>query len=112
MEQETSELRQELARIAELLISPSSVVVRYVIEGETYEITQGDVETVKNELARPWAESALYDLVAVKKMAKKLRERSPEEQNHHFYETVEAIRAAALVNGTAIDSGAEAVIGD
>lgn len=109
MEQEASELRRELARID---VSSSSVVARYVIEGETYEITQGDVETVKNELARPWAESALYDLVAVKKMAKKLRERSPEEREQHFYETVEAVRAAALVNGTAIDSEAEAVIGD
>lgn len=112
LEQEASELRRELARIAEVFINPSSVVARYIIEGETYEITQSDVEMARNELAKPWTESALYELVAVKKMARKLRERSPEEQNQHFYETVEAIRAAALANGTAIDSEAEAVIGD
>lgn len=112
LEQEASELRRELARIAEVFINPLSVVARYIIEGETYEITQSDVEMARNELAKPWTESALYELVAVKKMARKLRERSPEEQNQHFYETVEAIRAAALANGTAIDSEAEAVIGD
>lgn len=53
LEQEAAELRQELARVAEVLISPSSVLARYIIEGETYEITQADVEIVKSELARP-----------------------------------------------------------
>jgi hypothetical protein len=112
LEQEATELRQALAHVAEVLLSPSSVVVRYVIEGETYEITQADVEAVRTELAKPWTESALYELAAVKKVAKKLRERSPEEQKQHFFKTVEAIRAAALANGTAIDTEAEAVIGD
>jgi hypothetical protein len=105
LEQEAAELRQELARVAEVLISPSSVVVRYVIEGETYEITQADVEAVKAELAKPWTESALYELAAVKKVAKRLRERPPKVQNQHFFKTVEAIRAAAAISNRAQERG-------
>jgi hypothetical protein len=112
LEKEAAELRQELARIAEVMVSPSSVVARYVIEGETYEITQTDVETVKAELVRPWTDSALYELAVVKKVAQKLRARSSKAQNQHFFKTVEAIRAAALVDGTAIETEVEAVIGD
>jgi len=112
LEQEAAELRQELARVAAVLISPSSVVARYVIEDETYEVTQDDVETVKVELANPWTDSALYELAVIKKVPKHLKQRSPEAQNQHFFKTVEAIRAAALANGTAIDTEAEAVIGD
>jgi hypothetical protein len=96
LEQEAAELRQALAHVVEVLVSPSSVVARYVIEGETYEITQAEVESVRTELAKPWTESALYELAAVKKVAKNLKERSPEAQNQYFFKTVEAIRAAAL----------------
>lgn len=112
LEQEAAELRQALAHVVEALISPSSIVARYVIEGETYEITQADVESVRAKLAKPWRESALYELAAVKKVAKKLRERSPEAQNLYFFKTVEAIRATSLANGTAIDAEIEAVVND
>jgi hypothetical protein len=112
LEQDAAELRQELARVADALISPSSVVARYVIEDETYEITQADVESVKIELAKPWSNNALYELAAVKKMAKKLKECSPEEQNRRFFKTVEAIRAAALADGTAVDTEAETAVDD
>jgi hypothetical protein len=112
LEHEAAELRQELARMAAVLISPSAVVARYVIEDETYEVTQDEVETVKVELAKPWTDSALYELAVIKKVAKHLKKRSPEAQNQYFFKTVETIRAAALANGTAIDTEAEAVIGD
>lgn len=112
LEQEAAELRQALAHVVEVLISPSSVVARYVIEGETYEITQAEVESVRAKLAKPWTESALYELATVKKVAKKLRERSPEAQSEYFFKTVEAIRAASLENGTAIETEAEAVMDD
>lgn len=112
LEQEAAELRQALAQVVEVLISPYSVVARYVIEGETYEITQAEVETIRTELAKPWTESALYELAAVKKVAKTLRERSPEAQNQYFFKTVEAIQADALANGTVIDTETEAVIDD
>lgn len=109
LEQEAAELRQALAHVVDALVSPSSVVARYVIEGDTYEITQAEVETVRSQLAKPWTESALYELAAVKKVAKKLRERSPEAQDQYFFKTVEAIQAAALANGTTIETEAEAI---
>lgn len=104
LEGEAAELRQALANVAKALLSPSSIVARYVIAGETYEITQADVEKVKAELANPWSESALYELAAAKKMAKKLRELSPDLQDQYFFETVEAIQETALADGTAIDT--------
>lgn len=112
LERDAGELRQALAHVAEVLISPSSVVARYVIEGETYEITQAEVETVRTGLARPWPDSALYELAAVKKVANTLRDRSAEEQTQYFVATIDAIRAAAITNRTAIDTEAEAAIGD
>jgi hypothetical protein len=102
LEKEAAELRQALAQVAEVLVSPSSIVARYEIEGETYEITQADVEAVKADVAMPWSESALYELAVVKKVSKVLRERPNEEQNHYFFKTVEAIRAASLLDGTAV----------
>lgn len=112
LERDAGELRQALAHVAEVLISPSSVVARYVIEGETYEITQAEVETVRTGLAKPWSDSALYELAAVKKVANTLRDRSAEEQDQYFVATIDAIRAAAIANGTAIDTETEAAIGD
>lgn len=112
LEQEAADLRHALARVAETLLSPTSVVARYVIEGETYDITQAEVEAVKSELTKTWAESALYELAAVKKVAKKLSEQSTQAQSQHFLKTVEAIRAQALANGSAIETEAEAVVDD
>lgn len=104
LEQDAAELRQELDRVTEALESPSTIVARYVIDGEMYEITQADIMNAKSGLVKSWNESAVYDLAAIKKVANKLRERSPEERKQYFFETVEAIREEALANGTAIDS--------
>ena len=99
LEEEAAKLRRELARMADFLTSPSSVVARYVIENETYEITQADVEAVRAELAKPWNDAALYELAAVKKVAVVFQNQTAEEQNNHFFRTVEAIRVAALESG-------------
>ena len=112
LEKEAGLLQQELARVADALTSPSSVVAHYVVEGESYQITQADVDAVRAELAKPWTESALYELAVVKKVAKRLRTLSPEVQDQRFFKTVEAIRAAALADGTAIESETDAVIDD
>lgn len=111
LEQEASELRQELTRLAEVMTSPSAVVARYVIEGETYEITQHDVELARAGLAKPWAESAVYELAVIKKVAEKLHGLSPEEQNDYFSKLIEAIWPDALENETAIDTRTETKIG-
>jgi hypothetical protein len=112
LEEEAAKLRRELARVADFLTSPSSVVARYVIGAEIYEITQADVEAVPAELAKPWNDAALYELAAVKKVASMLEGQTAEDQNNHFFRTVEAIRAAAVQSGAAIDSEQETVIGD
>lgn len=112
LEQEAGLLREELTRMAETLTSPSSVVAQYVIEGETYIITQADVEAVRAELAKPWTDSAVYELAVVKKVSERLRRGSHKVRNQHFFKTVEAIRAAALADGTAIENEADAVIDD
>ena len=111
LEQEASELRQELTRLAEGLTNPLAVVARYVIEGETYEITQHDVELARAGLAKPWAESAVYELAVIKKVAAKLRGLSPEEQNDYFSKLIEAIWPDALEDETAIDTRTETKIG-
>lgn len=93
LEHEAAELRPALAQVAHALESPTSVVARYVIANETYEITQADVDAVQGECAKPWTDSALYELAVVKKVANMLRERPLEAQNEHFFQTVEAIRS-------------------
>lgn len=94
LEQEAAELRQELTRLAESLTNPLAVVARYVIEGETYEITQHDVELAQAGLVKPWTDSAVCELAIIKKVAEKLRGLSSEEQKEYFDKTVEAIRIA------------------
>jgi hypothetical protein len=112
LEQEAAELRQELSRMAEVLADPYSVVARYIIEGKLYEITQADVNAVKGGLAKSWDTAALYDLAVIKKMTKTLRENPPEAQSQYLLEKLDAIRAASIVDGTAIDSEDEAAIDD
>lgn len=101
LEQEAAELRQDLALLAEGLTDPSLVLARYVIEGETYEITRQDVEMAQAGLVRPWTDSAVYELAVIKKVAQKLQELSPEEQGQFLDRTVEAID---LEVGDSIDS--------
>jgi beta-mannanase len=112
LEKEAASLRQELAQVADELAAASPVVARYTIEGETYEITQADVDAARSNLVKPWPDEAVQELALANKMAERLRKLSPEEQNQHFFKTVEAIRAAAIADGTAIETEAEAAIDD
>jgi hypothetical protein len=112
LEKKAAALRRELAQVAEELAVASPVVARYTTKGETYEITEADVEAVRANLIKPWPDEAVQELAVVKKMAERLKKLSPEEQNEHFFKTVEAIRAAAIADGTALETEAEAVIDD
>ncbi len=112
LEQEAALIRQELTRIAAQLGAGSPIVARYVIEGETYEITQAEVEAVQATLAKPWPDEAVRELAAVKKMAERLKKLSLEEQNDYFLKTVETIRATAIADGTALETEAEAAVDD
>lgn len=110
--QEAALIRQELNRLVAELAADSPIVARYEIEGETYEITQAEVEAVRAKLIKPWPDEAVQELALVKKMSERLKKLSPEEQNRRFFKTVEAIRAAAIADGTALETEAEAAIDD
>lgn len=112
LERGMADLREELAHVTKAMVNPSSVMARYIINGETYEITQADVEAVAAGLLRPHPESAIYELALVKKVAKRRQGLPRDVQFQHFFETVEAVRAEALENGTAIEDDADAAIDD
>lgn len=107
LEKEAAALRQALAEVAEVLVSPSSIVARYEIEGETYEITQAEVDAVKANLSKPWSDSALYELAVVKKISKVLRERPDQQVDSYFFKTIEAIQAASATDDTAVEADVE-----
>ena len=112
LEKEAALLRQELARVAEELAAESPVVARYTIEGETYEITEADVEAVRANLVKPWPDEAVQELALSNKMAERLQELSPEERERRFFAMIEEARAAAIADGTAIEHEWEAAIDD
>ena len=109
LEKEAALLRRDLAQVVTTLAAASSsVVAHYTIEGVTYEITEDEVEAVRTNLVKPWPDKAVQELVVTKKVAERLKKLSPEARNEHFFKTVEAIRSAAIADGTVIDTEAEA----
>jgi hypothetical protein len=81
LEKEAMLLRQDLAKIAEELTISSPVVARYVIEGETYEITQTDVDALRARVIKPRSDRTLHTLILAEKMAQRLQHLSPEEKS-------------------------------
>jgi hypothetical protein len=112
LEEEAALLRQELARLAEELATTSPVVARYVIEGETYEITQADVEAVRTKMIKPRSEETLYELALADKVAERWQKLPRAERDRRFFAAIETSRAAAIADGTAIEDEREAAIGD
>ncbi len=116
LEKEAAHLRQELAQVAQKLATESPpespVVARYTIEGETYEITEVDVEAVRANLVKPWPDETIQELAVAKKMAKRHRHLSRKEKFERLFRTIEASRAAAIADGTAIEHEWEAAIDD
>jgi hypothetical protein len=110
--QEAALIRQELNRLVAELAADSPVVARYEIEGETYEITQAEVEAARAKLVKPWPDEAVQELALVKKMSERSKNLSREEIAARMGETIEAIRAAAIADGTAIENEWEAAIDD
>lgn len=112
LEQEAALLRQELARIAAELAAASPVVAHYTIEGETYEITEADVEAVRVRMIKPRSEETLRELALVDKMAARHKHLSREERVAQLHKIIEASRTAAIADGTAIEHEWEAVMDD
>jgi len=109
LEREAIALRNILERMVEILSQP---VAAYEVEGETIIITQGDIAAVRARLTKPRSDEVVQVLALARKLSEKRAFLSPEERERLFWENVEAIRAEAIAQGTAIEDPAEAAIGD
>jgi hypothetical protein len=112
LEQEAAALRLELDQVATALSDETSVVARYVVDGEEYAITEADIARVRARLLKPRPPETLRELALADKIAGHVKMLPPEDQYRRFKENVEAIRAEAITDGTAIDDEREAAIGD
>jgi len=109
LESEAAALRADVRQVVQAL---ERTVATYNVEGEEYVITAGDVLAVRERLVKPHSEDAIHIVALADKVAQRQSQWPAEEQKRHFWETVEAIRAQAIADGTAIDDPLEAVIGD
>ena len=109
LEEEAAALRADVEQVTHALDRP---VATYVVNGEEIAITEGDVATVRERLIRPHPEEAIRELALADKMAEQHRSIPRDERERRFWENIEAIRAQAIADGTAIDDPLEATIGD
>ena len=109
LEEEATALRADVEQVTHALDRP---VATYIVNGEEIAITEGDVVTVQERLVRPHPEETVRELALADKMAKRHRSIPRAERERRFWENVEAIRAQAIADGTAIDNPLEATIGD
>ncbi len=112
LEEEAALLRTELAQVAHELATDSPIVDRYLVESEIYEITQADVDAVRAKMIKPRAERTLRTLALARKMTERSQHLSREEKALRLQKTIEASRAAAIADGTAIENEWEAAIDD
>jgi len=108
LEQEAALIREELTQ----LIHTLTVVARFTIEGECYEITQAEVDAARAKLVKPWPNEAVIELVLTQKVAERTKQLSRTAQFDHLMDTVATIRNESVQNGTAIEHEWEAAIGD
>ena len=87
-------------------------VATFVVDEEEYVITAGDVVAVRERLVRPYSEETLRELALAHKMAERHQHMPPIERERRFWENVDAIRAAAIAQGTAIDDPMTAIADD
>jgi len=87
-------------------------VATFVVDGQEVVITARDVAAVKAHLLRPHSEEAMITVALADKIGALRQHLSPQVRERLFWENVEAIRAKAIADGTAIDDPMEAVVGD
>lgn len=109
LENEAAALRADVHQIVQAL---DQVVATYNVEGEEYVITAGDVLAVRERLLKPHSEEVIQELALADKMAQRHSQWPAEKQARYFWDNIEAIRAQAIADGTAIDDPAQAAIGD
>lgn len=111
LEKEAAALRDELTRVAHDLANPDAVVATYTIDGETLTLTQGEIEAVRSRLTRPRAEAVLHEVALAYKIASQSPGEDAEVEAERIVATMEAARAAAILDGTAIDDDEAAIDG-
>jgi hypothetical protein len=87
-------------------------VATFVVDGQEVVITARDVAAVKAHLLRPHSEEAVITVALADKIGALRQHLPPQVRERLFWENVEAIRAKAIADGTAIDDPMEAVVGD
>jgi hypothetical protein len=110
LEQTAATMRQVLEQMAERVANAPMVI--YYINGERYAITLAEIDAIRRELIKPRSEETLYELALARQMAARHPFRSREEAAAELSRIIEASRADAIANGTALDDDAEAALDD
>ena len=111
LEKETAALWADAVQVARASGVDHPVAI-YEVDGEDIVITKADVETVRARLTQPRSDDVIKALALAEKIGELRKHLPPEKQDRLFWENVEAIRAQAIADGTAIDDPMEAVAGD
>ncbi|MCX6030335.1 MAG: hypothetical protein NT169_13700 [Chloroflexi bacterium] len=106
---EASPRSADVSQVGQALDRP---VATFVVDGQEVVITTGDVAAVKVDLLRPHSEEAMVTVALADKINVLRQHLPPQVRERLFWENMEAIRAKAIADGTAIDGPMEAVVGD
>ncbi len=87
-------------------------VATFIVDGQEVVITTGDVAAVKAHSLRPHSEEAMITVALADKIGALRQHLPPQVRERLFWENMEAIRAKAIADGTAIDDPMEAAVGD
>lgn len=109
LEKEAVALRTDIVQIIQALESP---VAAYVVDGEELIITEQDIMAVKTRLTRPRSDEVVQALALADKIASLRRPLPLQVRERLFWENVEAMRAQAVADGTAVADPVEAVVDD
>jgi len=109
LEEEAAALRADVEQVTRALDRP---VATYVVDGEEFVITAGDVIAVRAQLPCPCSDEAAQELALADKLAEREKDLPEAEIRRLIAEDIEAIRTEAITKGIAIDDPMEAVVGD
>ena len=107
LEEEAAVLRSDMERIARSLESTPPVAT-YIVDGETFTITEADVTAVRAQLVKPRSEETVRELALVNKMAERHQSIPKAKREQRFWKNIEAIRTEAIAKDIAIDDPVEA----
>jgi hypothetical protein len=112
LEKEAAALRHELTRVARDLSDPDAIVVTYSVGGERIDLTQRDISSVRNRMVLPHAEETIREVALAYKIAARTPVDDPDIEAERIMATIDAARAAAIEDGSAIDDESEAALDD